>query len=117
MIITRSLVGRAKFKALRHYSMWRYNRALEKTSPVEVSTAQTSQVTVAMLCGLSRLRQGIGAAKSFFRYFPQTYPFHWHDDGSLTSLAQTTIRRHLPGVRIISREESDGMVQRFSWPR
>ena len=106
----RGLAGRVKFKCLRQYSVWRYNRAIENTAPIEVSTAETSHI-VAMLCGLSTLGKGIGAAKSFFRFFPQTYQFHWHDDGSLTSAAKATICRHLPGVRIITHEEADDVVQ------
>jgi hypothetical protein len=104
---------RAKFKALRYFSMWRYRRLLAKTPPVNITPESTSPVSAAMLCGQSTLHKGIGAAKSFYRFFPEGIPFHWHDDGSLSEVDQSLIRHHLPGVRIISRGEADRKVQAY----
>jgi hypothetical protein len=109
----RTIYRRAKFKTLRHFSIWRYKHLVEKTSPLGITPDDASSLSVAMLCGRSTLFKGIGAVKSFYRFFPENTPFHWHDDGSLSRRDQDLIRRHLPGSKIILRDEADENVQPY----
>jgi hypothetical protein len=109
----RKLYLRAKFKALRHASMWQYRRLLERTEPIITVPGDAAWLTAAMLCGRSTLHKGIGAVKSFLRFLPKEIDLHWHDDGSLSDADKNLVRRHLPGVRIISRREADKTVQTY----
>jgi hypothetical protein len=109
----RTLYLRAKFKTVRHFSIWRYKRFLEKTCPLGITPDDASSLSVAMLCGRSTVFKRIGAVKSFYRFFPENIPFHWHDDGSLSSVDRALIHRHLPGAKIIFGSEADENVQPY----
>jgi len=107
------LFSRARFKYLRHITKLRYHYFLHKTPPLEITRQDPAPFTVAMLCGHSTVNMGIGAAKSFFRFFPPGAKLQWHDDGSLSKSDQMMIEYHLPGTKIIFRDEADHVVQDF----
>lgn len=48
--------------------------------------------------------------KTLRHYAGRPFDLVIHDDGSLTPQSTSALRSHLPGVRIVSREEADGLV-------
>jgi hypothetical protein len=84
------------------------NRTVAKTKPMPVDATGPAQVH--MLCGHSRLADGIATLKSFYRFAPIRYPLVFHDDGTLTAGDGQTLSQHFPGVRVIWRRDSDPHV-------
>ena len=102
--IVRSVYWRFRTDSRRFYRCF---KAVDATKPLRCNPA--SSVEMHTLTCHEHVFMYITAAKSLLRFVSELAVVV-HDDGSLTSEDQLTIERHIPGVRVIRRQEADGAL-------
>jgi hypothetical protein len=87
------------------------------TGPIECGGDKSCEIHV--LTSAADWLNLVWALKSFYFYSKRKYSLCIHDDGSLGSHEASTLRKHFPGARLISRMEADGKLEEVlaSYPR
>ena len=83
------------------------------TPPVQVR--QQSEVEIHSLICHRDVNMMLTSAKSFLRFLPAA-SLVLHDDGSITAADRATFEQHLPGSRIVTREEADSALRQVLPP-
>lgn len=87
-------------------------------SPIVVASArrpagEESPVSVHLLVSSKTWRMGLLAVFSLEYFSGRRWRIFIHEDGSVNGKAEACIRRKLPGVRFVSREEADAAAQKL----
>ncbi len=85
-----------------------YFEGVRDSPPVPVS--READVEVHSLICHRDVNMMLTSAKSFFRFMPQA-SLVLHDDGSITAADRASFESHLPGARIVTREEADAAMR------
>jgi hypothetical protein len=88
-----------------NYSWFKFaTRAIKATPPIPCDPAGTCAIHT--MAGTGDLPLYLVAIKSFLHFYPHVAVVV-HSDGSLDASAQSALKHHVPGIRIVSIKEAD----------
>lgn len=91
-------------KRLNGVRFWAAARGVHRTPPTPCDPA--ADCTIHTMLGRADFLMYLVAVKSFLRFRPPARVFA-HSDGSLTRGDESILRRHVPGIRIVTAGEAD----------
>jgi len=83
--------------------------AIGRIRPVHLPSS--SNIGIHMLLPHCRVLEGMWTLYSLFQVSDQTFSVYIHDDGSLNSADHLLLEKAFPGIRIVSRGESDAKMK------
>ncbi len=95
-----------------YYYLWKRSLDIESTAPVNTATYGTPDVPeVHMLTGAKHHVDLLYAAKSFIHHYQAPVSLIIHADSTVNKTIIKRIERHLPQVKIFTRQERDELVE------
>ncbi|HET7457775.1 MAG TPA: hypothetical protein VFJ74_08975 [Gemmatimonadaceae bacterium] len=95
--------------AERAIAVRRFRRALLASPPLPEPRGGTAEIHT--IASRRTALEAIGTVKSFNRFLEEPLPVVVHDDGTLRDVDIRRISRHLPGSRVVRRDEADREVE------